>query len=299
MSKEIIIIQQEEWYLALLEECRAIITEAVFTSRWALVEGYWNLGKRIREDCPRHEKGEHYQGKLEELLSDLTVSLGKSEATLWRAVAAYDKYPELDQIPEGKNISWNKLITLYLPEPKKEKNIPLPEGKYNIIYADPPWRFWEGGEKNQSQHYQTMEFEDIAKLPIQDIAADNCILFLWATRVILPEAIELINRWGFKYSTIGFVWIKSKQDKTGFAFGNGNWTRANAEYCLIGIKGSIERKDASVSEIIYEPREEHSKKPAIVRDKIIQLVGDLSRIELFVRGELPKGWQGWGQEYDK
>ena len=135
-------------------------------------------------------------------------------------------------------------------------------------------------------------------MPLDDIAADNCILFLWITFPILNEVFDLIKWWGFEYSTVGFVWIKSNKNKKGFFFGLGNWTRSNAEICLIATKGQIERKDAGISQIIYEPVQEHSKKPDIVRDKIVQLVGDLPRIELFARGKLVKEWDGWGQEYN-
>ena len=121
---------------------------------------------------------------------------------------------------------------------------------------------------------------------------------MWATSPAFPQALELLEAWGFSYSTIGFTWVKSKKDKTGFAFGCGYWTRANTEYCLIATRGSIKRQDASISQIIYEPKREHSRKPDIVRKKIIQLVGDLPRIELFAR-EQKDGFEVWGNETEK
>jgi len=179
---------------------------------------------------------------------------------------------------------------------KKEKEIKLPEDKkYNIIYADPPWKYFEGGHKNQSQHYSTMDIEKIKNLPIQNLAEDNCILFMWATWPILKEALKVIESWGFEYSTAGFVWIKkNKKSNTPF-FGCGAWTRANSEFCLIATKGSVPRQSASVSQIIDTPIEGHSKKPDCVRDKIVELVGDLPRIELFARNKT-KGWDTWGNE---
>ena len=110
-------LTKNEWYQALVEECKDIITEAVFTSRWALVEGYWLLGQRIREDnnIDWHAKGSYTY------LQDLANNLKISTRTLHYALQAYDKYPSLDNIPEGKNISWNKLITKYLPEAKEER----------------------------------------------------------------------------------------------------------------------------------------------------------------------------------
>ena len=128
-----------------------------------------------------------------------------------------------------------------------------------------------------------------------DLADENCILFLWATYPILDKAFEVIKAWGFEYSTVGFTWVKANKNGKGFFFGLGNWTRANAELCLIATKGSIKRKDASISQIIYEPRGKHSEKPAIVRDKIVKLVGALPRIELFAR-QKAEGWEAWGNE---
>lgn len=298
MNQIIELVKNEEWYQSLIEDCKDIITEAFFTSRWALVEGYHQLGERILGEYNNFEREKIYGEKI---LQRVAQSLGISKRTIYYAIQFAKKYPTLDKVPEGKNITWKKIITKYLPTSEENKiELPFPEGKYNIIYADPPWQYWEGGEKNQSRHYQTMTFESIKNLrpynrPVKDLSADNCILFLWATRPILLDTKEIMEAWGFEYSTVGFVWVKSKQDGTGFAFGNGNWTRANAEYCLIGMKGSIERKNATISEIIYEPREEHSKKPDIVRDKIIQLVGNLPRIELFARQKV-EGWESWGKE---
>ena len=186
----------------------------------------------------------------------------------------------------------------YIPEVVAGKTPELPpieKNKYNIIYADPPWRYYEDGMKNQSQHYNTMSLEDICKLDVGELAADDCILFLWITFPMLDNFIDVLRCWGFEYSTVGFVWVKSQKNGTGFAFGLGNWTRSNVELCVIGKRGNIPRQDASISQIIYKPKGKHSKKPDIVRNKIIQLVGDLPRIELFAR-QKADGWDVWGNE---
>ena len=167
--------------------------------------------------------------------------------------------------------------------------------KYNIIYADPAWQYWEGGNKNQSLHYTTMTIEDICALPVKNIADDNCVLFLWVTYPILPDAFRVIESWGFKYSTAAFVWVK-KNKKQGSPFiGCGSWTRANSELCLLATKGNVTRLDASISQIVESPIEEHSRKPAIVRELITRLVGELPRIELFCRTPVD-GWDVWGNE---
>ena len=107
-----IAISAQKFYGELLDDCEGIVTEAVFTSRWALVEGYWTLGQRIAQDAEK--------APITELLQALAEDLKTGERTLWYAVQMFRKYPQLDTVPEGKNISWNKLITKYLPAPKKE-----------------------------------------------------------------------------------------------------------------------------------------------------------------------------------
>ncbi|GAH14823.1 unnamed protein product, partial [marine sediment metagenome] len=121
-------IKNQEWYQSLIDDCKSIITEAVFTSRWALVEGYWNLGKRVSEENNNFERAKIYGEKI---VQGLAESLKISERTIHYAIQFYDRYPSLDKVPEGKNITWNKLITKYLPGPKEETVI-LPEGKYNV-----------------------------------------------------------------------------------------------------------------------------------------------------------------------
>lgn len=166
--------------------------------------------------------------------------------------------------------------------------------KFQIIYADPAWSYWEGGQKNQSLHYQTMSIKDICELPINKISNDNSILFLWVTYPILKESFDVIESWGFKYSTCGFVWVKKNKKSDSYFFGNGSWTRANSELCLIATKGSITRLDASISQIVDEKISEHSRKPLLVKKLITDLVGDLPRIELFSRNKEKDGWFNWG-----
>lgn len=167
--------------------------------------------------------------------------------------------------------------------------------KYNIIYADPAWQYFESGNKNQSLHYKTMTIEDICKLPVKDIADNDCILFLWVTFPILQESFKVMETWGFKYSTCGFNWIKKNKSADTNFFGCGSWTRANSELCLIATKGSITRLDATISQVIETPIEEHSRKPLVIYDLMEKLVGKLPRIELFCR-KPHDGWDAWGNE---
>ena len=175
--------------------------------------------------------------------------------------------------------------------------------KYKIIYADPPWQYkvWskKGNGRSAESHYKTMNIEDIVNLKdfINSISDDDCILFIWITYPCLKEAIKVIEKWGFNYKTCGFTWVKRNKKSNSWFWGMGYWTRANSELCLIATKGKVKRVSRKVHQIIDTPIEEHSKKPGIVRDKIVELVGDLPRIELFAR-EKVEGWDSWGNEIE-
>ena len=174
--------------------------------------------------------------------------------------------------------------------------------KYQIIYADPPWKygFWyqsEDVKRNAADHYEVMNTQDICNLPISSISNNNCALLLWATFPCLPDALAVIRAWGFRYATCAFVWTKMNATGFGLFTGLGNYTRANAELCLLGMRGSIPRKSHSVQQVIMSPILEHSQKPSIIREYIIKLFGDLPRIELFARRKID-GWDCWGNEVE-
>ena len=168
--------------------------------------------------------------------------------------------------------------------------------KYQVIYADPPWSYRRGkGQGAAQNHYPTMTDQDLYQLPVSSLADKNCVLFLWCTFPKLSEALNLINAWGFTYKTVAFVWVKQNKSGKGYFWGLGWWTRSNAEICLLAVKGKPKRKNAGIHQLILSPVEQHSKKPDIVRDKIVSLTGDVPRIELFARQTTP-GWDVWGNE---
>lgn len=175
--------------------------------------------------------------------------------------------------------------------------------KYSIIYADPPWSYKDKRDKHPrlcggaSVHYPTMSIEEIKKLPIQNISAENCMLFLWVTFPNLQEGLDTIKAWGFKYKTLGFSWIKTNKKNGKPFFGIGFYTKSNAEICLIGVKGKPIKVSNSISSVVIEPREEHSKKPTSIKSKIVQLCGDIPRVELFAR-QKTEGWDVWGNELE-
>ena len=174
--------------------------------------------------------------------------------------------------------------------------------RFNILYIDCPWQYKVYSKKGQGRsaenHYSTMGKEDIYNLDIEGIAADDCVLFLWVTFPCLLEGLEAIRSWGFTYKTLGFAWVKRCKKQTDKWFwGLGFWTRANPEICLIATKGNPKRVSKAVHSVIEAPVERHSKKPDIVRDKIVELMGELPRAELFARQRYD-GWVCLGNEID-
>jgi len=172
--------------------------------------------------------------------------------------------------------------------------------KYQIIYADPPWEYKESGSGNRvvKSHYPTMSIEDIKNLPIQNICQDISILFIWVTFPRLEQGLETIKAWGFQYYGLAFDWTKlSKNGKP--SWGMGYYTRQNNEICLIGVKKDKKKRIKplvrNVLATLMSERQEHSKKPDDVRNKIVEICGNIPRIELFARQEV-NGWDCWGNE---
>ena len=171
--------------------------------------------------------------------------------------------------------------------------------KYKIIYADPPWQYKvysdKGKGRSAENHYSTMSIEDICKLPVEKIADKDCVLFMWMTFPTLVEGLKVLENWGFKYKTVAFVWIKQNKKTPSLFWGLGFWTRANAEICILATKGKPKRISAKVHQVIISPVEEHSKKPDEIRKRIVELLGDIPRVELFARQKV-NGWDSWGNE---
>jgi len=173
--------------------------------------------------------------------------------------------------------------------------------KYGVILADPPWSFrnWsaKGTGRNAVSHYDCLDFSALAALPVSDLAADDCALFLWATDPLLPRAIELVEAWGFDYKTVAFYWVKlnsAAKHGADFFTGLGYWTRANPEQCLLATRGKPSRQAKDVKRLIVEKRREHSRKPDCVRERIERLVKG-PYLELFARETKP-GWDCWGNQ---
>ena len=173
----------------------------------------------------------------------------------------------------------------------------FPNKKYKIIYADLPLTYNDkalAGNRGAGCKYDLMTDDELLKLKVSELADKDCILFLWATFPKIQECLNCIKAWDFEYKTVAFTWVKKSGTGTNF-MGMGRWTRANAEIVLLATKGKPKRIDAGIKQIIESTIQEHSKKPNIVRKKIVQLCGDLPRIELFARTRI-HGWDTWGND---
>ena len=176
--------------------------------------------------------------------------------------------------------------------------IPFPDKKYKIIYADPPWTFNTFSEKGKGRspekHYDCMTLKDIENLPIGDLADTDCALFMWCTDPLLHKQLPLVEKWGFKYKTVGFTWAKTNRKKLGFFTGLGYWTRGNPEMCLLATKGRPKRKAMDVAQLVVAQRSRHSEKPLLHKD--IERLVDGPYIELFARKKPFDNWDYWGNE---
>lgn len=190
------------------------------------------------------------------------------------------------------------ITDLFNKETTVTKTIAFPTRRYRIIYADPAWQYRDkatAGKRGASFKYPTMSVEELKKLPVANLADDNCTLFLWVTNPMLPVGLEVMAAWGFTYKTVAFNWVKRNKVSDSWFLGMGNYTRAGSELCLLGIKGKSKRVSASVYQVVDTKIEAHSKKPDVVRNRIVQLLGDVPRIELFARQRVA-GWDAWGNE---
>ncbi|OGZ62705.1 MAG: transcriptional regulator [Candidatus Staskawiczbacteria bacterium RIFCSPLOWO2_01_FULL_37_25b] len=197
-----------------------------------------------------------------------------------------------------KRIKQNPLTNLY-PE--------LPNKKFDIIYADPPWDYngklqFDKSSKNVEQidlsknifvssasfKYPTLKTSELMKIPIHKITKDDCLLFMWTTNPHLSQAIDLGETWGFEYRTVAFVWDKMKHNP-------GQYTLSNCELCLLFKHGKIPvpRGARNIQQLVRSPRKEHSEKPTEVMRAIEKMFPSQNRIELFARKK-NEGWTVWG-----
>lgn len=197
-------------------------------------------------------------------------------------------------------------------ERKKENTLAglypkLPNKKYDIIYADPPWDYngklqFDKSSKSKEKidisknifissasfKYPTLKLDELKKLQLQEIAKDDCLLFMWTSNPHLAQAIELAKSWGFDYRTIAFIWDKMNHNP-------GQYTLSNCEVCLVFKKGKIPRPRGArnVQQLVRSKRNGHSEKPIEVMQGIENMFPTQNKIELFARKKY-EGWDVWG-----
>jgi len=177
-----------------------------------------------------------------------------------------------------------------------------PMNAYRLIYADPPWSYKDkcnDGKRGASHKYACMSLDEICALPVAHLAAPDCLLAMWWTGTHIREAFQVCNAWGFTFkNATGFTWVKTYEKTGKYFFGMGHYTRGNAENVLLAVRGKPKRVCAGVSQLVIAPRRLHSQKPDAVADRLVTLMGDVPRIELFSRTERP-GWDQFGTQVGK
>jgi N6-adenosine-specific RNA methylase IME4 len=171
--------------------------------------------------------------------------------------------------------------------------------KYDLIYCDPPWSYDDKNPRGGCEkHYKTLKIKDLCELPVQNISADDSLLFMWATYPLLLDSLKVMAAWGYTYKTVAFTWIKMNKDGRTPCFGVGHYTASNAEIVLVGKRGKgLQRINKDVSQIVMSKRTKHSAKPLKVIKKIDHLYGNVKKIELFARCK-SDGWDATGVDLD-
>ena len=234
-------------------------------------------------------------------VDDGRVSVNDAYAEVKRVAAAPDKDKALAQRKEALGDVSEKggtiaKVTRRIEQKQRHAELaaadaPIPSGRYDVILADPPWRYEFSATASRAieSHYPSMALDEICALPIQDLAADDAVLYLWATAPKLREALAVMAAWGFEYKS-NMVWVKR-------SIGMGYWARGRHEHLLIGVKGAFPAPppDERPDSVIEAPRREHSQKPDEAYELLERLYPNMARLELFARNAR-FGWQAWGNE---
>ena len=274
-------ITTENWYQQLISDLKQLAFEGIVKTKWL-------IGKRILQDELKFGKPEYGSKRIENLAKDLNTS----KRELWYCIQFAKK---CDTVAQLQNKSWHYIEHNLLPEPEEEKTETpaLPEGKYRVIYADPPWDYGEHaqhGKKEQkttlASHYASMSDEELCSLPINDLTLNDAVLFIWVTSPLLERVFKIISAWGFQYKT-SMIWDKVKHNV-------GYYVSVRHEFLLICTKGSCLPKSKKLFDSVQtiERSDIHSEKPM----KFYQIIEEMYSppyIELFARKER-KGWKSWG-----
>lgn len=262
---------------------------------WLLYgEGKPEWGDKYAEACERFGREEQTLKNYKWVASEVQLSV-RTDNLSWehhKLVAPFTTSKQKRLLRKAEKEGWSvaelrKEIRTSLPT----EDIPLPDGQYNLIYADPPWRYEHSKTDSRKieNQYPTMELDDICDLDVADVAAEDCVLFMWATSPKLAESIQVIKAWGFNYRTC-MTWVKDR-------IGMGYYARQRHELLLIATQGTPHppsEKDRPDS-VVEAPRQEHSKKPERFYEIIETMYPKAEKVELFCR-QPRQGWSVWGNE---
>lgn len=258
-------------------------------------------GELLRE-TPKNKGGgdvrnHRYNGVTgEKTLSEIGIS--KDQSSKWQKIASIPEEKFENFLSVQKELSTAGVLNFKKNLDRQERvettETPRLEGKYRIIYADPPWKYgsdYQDKFGHARSHYSTMDQSELCDLPIKKVCMPDCVLFLWVTSPKLPEGLEVLRAWGFDYKT-SFVWDKIKHNY-------GNYNSVRHEFLLIGGIGSStpDVKKLHDSVISIERTNKHSEKPEYFRSLIDKLYPKGDRIELFARKNI-EGWSTWGSELE-
>jgi N6-adenosine-specific RNA methylase IME4 len=273
-------------------------TAAVQLAMRIRLRAEWRLGDLLRA-MPKNKGARGVGVRFHDETAPTYAQLGieKVAAHRWQQLAELTA-EELEQridlaISEGHRLAYCRVVKeaqkSRQPEPPPTPR--LPAGVFEVIYADPPWQtdLRRGTERDVENHYPTMPLEAICQLPVPQVAAADCVLFLWATSPMLPQAFQVMQAWGFAYKTCA-VWEKS-------GLGMGYYFRQNHELLLVGTRGApgSPAPEDRPGSVIHAPKGRHSEKPAVFRQIIEHMYPERRKVELFCREPVP-GWVAWGNE---
>jgi N6-adenosine-specific RNA methylase IME4 len=253
-------------------------------------------GELLKETIRKPEEGRPVEVSKGTTLIDMGIS--RDQSSKWQKIASIPEEKFENFLSVQKELSTSGILNFKKNLDRQERvettETPRLEGKYKIIYADPPWKYgsdYQDKFGHARSHYSTMDQSELCDLPIKEVCMPDCVLFLWVTSPKLPEGLEVLRAWGFDYKT-SFVWDKIKHNY-------GNYNSVRHEFLLIGGIGSStpDVKKLHDSVISIERTNKHSEKPEYFRSLIDKLYPKGDRIELFARKNI-EGWSTWGSELE-
>jgi N6-adenosine-specific RNA methylase IME4 len=285
----------EEYAKRNKERKTAISNEANEKRRVAALEGRVGRASKKRDSLVVVQHEQQLNADRAKGMAARAREANVSSSTQARVESLANNRPDLLEKVASGEIKGAEALRQMKKDQVADKVAELPADKFSVIYADPPWSYndkcGDAGvqSKQLGEHYPSMTMAELKALDVPFMAADNCVLWLWATCPLLEDALDLCKAWGFKYKA-QFVWDKVKHNM-------GHYNSVRHELLLVCTKGSATPEKVKLFDSVQSiERTEHSRKPEEFRDIINTLYPSGKKIELFRRGDAPEGWQTWGNE---